>query len=419
MAALASRMSVAPFKVGPDYIDPGYHSFATGRPGRNLDPFLTSEELIAPLFAHGAAGADVAVVEGVMGLFDGQLGTDSFASTAHVARLISAPVILVVDVRHMSRSAAAIVKGFAEYDPRITLAGVIMNHVGSPRHAAEVRAAVEALGIPVVGEMPRALEIETPSRHLGLVPAAEREDAGIKAMGEVVANHVDIEQILQIARTAPELGATAWDPNAVVHAPSPARPRVAIAGGRAFTFRYPETDELLIAGGCELVEFDPMNDVALPENISGLWIGGGFPEMHAETLSGNESLRASVRHAIESGVPTVAECAGLIYLSDSIDGHEMVGAIPGASAMRRKLTMGYRVATAPADNLLCEAGDQVHGHEFHRTGIDSSQPAWIINEGPDGFANATLHASYLHTHWAGSPQLAQRFIDAVHAHQPH
>ncbi len=417
MAALSTGgHTVAPFKVGPDYIDPGYHSLATGRPGRNLDPFLTSEELIAPLFLHGARGADVAVIEGVMGLFDGQLGTDSFASTAHVAKLLRAPVLLVVDIRHMSRSAGAIVAGFNSFDPAVRIAGVILNHVGSPRHEAEARAAIESLNVPVLGALPRSLEIEAPSRHLGLVPAAERDDAGILQMGRIVAQNVDLDELLSLASAAPELAVEPWDPAAVVTPTSPRLPRIGIASGRAFTFRYPETDELLNAGNCELVEFDPALDDSLPPDLSGLWIGGGFPEVHAEDLSGKTALRAEIRELIDAGLPTVAECAGLIYLSESIDGTEMVGALRGHAAMTGKLTMGYRMAEAPTDSLLGRAGEQVRGHEFHRTTLATDDPAWLIDERPDGHATPTLHASYLHTHWAGQPQLAQRFIDAVHGY---
>lgn len=417
MAALTARgLAVAPFKVGPDYIDPGYHTLACGRPGRNLDPFLCGEELMAPLLAHGAEGADLAVIEGVMGLFDGRLGTEGFASTAHIARLVQAPVLLVVDVRHTSRSVGALVKGMATFDAGLRLGGVVLNQVGSPRHEAETRAAVESLGIPVLGAMPRALEIEAPSRHLGLVPAAERDDAGIVAMGRSVAEHLDIDAIMGLARRAPDLHAEAWDPAAAVSPPSEARPRVAVAGGRAFTFRYPETDELLRAAGCEPVIFDPTTDAALPEGTAGLWLGGGFPEVHARDLAGNESLRDQIRTAIASGMPTVAECAGLLYLCRELDGQPMVGALPGTSAMTRRLTMGYREAVAPSSSLLGRPGETVTGHEFHRTATDPGESAaWLLDGRPDGVATPSLHASYLHVHWAGHPQLAQRFADAVHA----
>lgn len=417
MAALNARgIGVAPFKVGPDYIDPGYHTLAAGRPGRNLDPFLCGEDLIAPLFAHGALDCDIAVVEGVMGLFDGQLGTGGFASTAHVAKLIQAPVVLVVDARHTSRSVGALVLGMASFDPAVRIAGVVLNQVGSDRHEAEVRDSLASIGVPVLGVMPRNLEITAPSRHLGLVPAAERDDAGIHAMGDAVADHVDLDAIYTIARSAGELITVPWDPQAVVTPPTTQRPIVAVAGGRAFTFRYPETDELLRAAGCEPVVFDPMRDTSLPAGAAGIWLGGGFPEMHAGDLTGNESLRREIREAVADGIPTVAECAGLLYLGDTLDGQDMVGALPGTSAMTARLTMGYRSATTEADSLLGRVGETVTGHEFHRTACAPGEdPAWLLDGRPDGVGTASLHASYLHTHWAGHPQLAQRFADAVHA----
>ena len=439
IAALTHRgLTVAPFKVGPDYIDPGYHTLAARRPGRNLDPVLCSEELMAPLFAHGSRDCDIAVIEGVMGLFDGRLGTRGFGSTAHVARLLKAPVLLVVDVRHTSRSAAALVAGMSRFDPQVQVAGVVLNQIGSPRHEKEVREAIAELRIPVVGALPRKLDIEAPSRHLGLVPAAEREDAGIRAMGEAVAEHLDLDAIVALARTAEQLPCTPWEPAAVVTPPSSRRPRVAVAGGRAFTFRYPETDELLLAAGCEPVVFDPMRDPTLPANVSGLWLGGGFPEVHATELDANRSLLADIRQQVDAGLPTVAECAGLLYLCQEVDGHEMVGAIAATAQMGARLTMGYRNATSEDDTLLGRVGETITGHEFHRTEIRPleidgevdattaragaaapvapSLPAWLLDGRADGIATATMHASYLHVHWAGHPQLAQRFAEAVHRH---
>lgn len=414
MAALTDRgMAVAPFKVGPDYIDPGFHTLASGRPGRNLDPFLTGEELVAPLFAHGCEGTDVAIVEGVMGLFDGRLGTGGYASTAHVAGLIDAPVVLVVDVRHTSRSVGALVHGMATFDPSLTIAGVIINQVGSQRHEKEVR---DALNVPVLGALPRNLDIEAPSRHLGLVPAAERDDAGIRQMGEVVARHVDIDALLALASSAPGLDTQPWDPEGVVAPSTPARPRIAIAGGRAFTFRYTETDELLRAAGCETVVFDPLESDRLPDDTAGLWIGGGFPEMYAGELAGNASLRSDIAAAVAAGLPTVAECAGLLYLGDELDGRPMAGALPGTAAMTARLTMGYRTATSQQDTLLGRVGEEISGHEFHRTKATVGRtPAWLLDGRPDGVASDTLSASYLHVHWAGHPRLAQRFADAAHA----
>ncbi|WP_255443437.1 cobyrinate a,c-diamide synthase [Tessaracoccus sp. MC1679] len=427
MAALRARgLEVAPFKVGPDYIDPGYHGLATGRPGRNLDPFLCGEARMGPLFAHGAVGADVAVIEGVMGLFDGRLGTGGFGSTAHVARLLDAPVVLVIDARHTSRSVGAVALGMARFDPRVRVAGVILNQVGSDRHAAEARAAVEEVGLPVLGVLPKALDIEAPSRHLGLVPVAERDDSRVAAMGEVVAEHVDVEALLAVAVGAPELDVAPWDPAREVSPPSDRRPVVAVAGGRAFTFRYPETDELLEAAGCRVVEFDPLVDSALPEGTAGLWLGGGFPEVYAGELASNSPLTGEIRAAVAGGLPTVAECAGLLYLCRSLDGRGMVGAVEADATMGPRLTMGYRVAVSSRDTLLGRPDEEVTGHEFHRTtvSLDAAAgetaavgPAWLLDGRDDGVAGETLHASYLHVHWAGHPQLAQRFADAAHAQE--
>lgn len=418
MAALSARgQVVAPFKVGPDYIDPGYHTLACGRPGRNLDPVLCGADLVGPLLAHGAAGADIAVIEGVMGLFDGRLGTRGEASTAHVATLINAPVLLVVDIRHTSRSVGALVKGMATFDPDTRIGGVVLNQVGSPRHEQEARDAVAELDILVLGALPRDLGITAPSRHLGLVPAAERDDAGIAAMGAAIAAHVDLDAVLALATTAPALDASPWDPTRVVTPPSEARPRVAVAGGRAFTFRYPETDELLRAAGCEPVVFDPTTDTDLPE-VDGLWLGGGFPEVHAADLSGNASLRSHIRELVAAGLPTVAECAGLLYLCDSIDGVDMVGALQADAVMSPSLAVGYRRATTSRPTLLGRPDETITGHEFHRTRVTFPEEgaAWSLDGRPDGVATSTVHASYLHTHWAGHPHLAQRFAEAVHAH---
>jgi cobyrinic acid a,c-diamide synthase len=426
MAALAGRgLSVSGHKVGPDFIDPGYHALATGRPGRNLDPFLVGERRVVPLLLHGARSADVAVIEGVMGLFDGRLGTAGEASTAHVAALTASPVLLVVDISHASRTHAAVIAGLAAFDAKVRIAGVILNKAASARHADEVRQALGPTGIPVLGVLPRDDGIETPSRHLGLVPAAERTESAqtLRRMAEVIAAHVDIDAVVHIAREAEPLHEVPWDPTHDVRPPTPARPVVAMAGGRAFTFRYAETEELLRAAGCDAVEFDPLVDAALPAGTAGIYLGGGFPEVHAAELAENRCLMAELRSAVAAGIPTVAECAGLLYLCRSLDGTPMVGAVPADAAMTRRLTLGYRTATSPADSVLTEAGEQVTGHEFHRTAItsvdlDGHAAAWHVPAGNEGFATPRLHAAYLHTHWAGHPALAQRFAQAVHWPSP-
>ncbi len=440
MAALrAGGLEVSGHKVGPDYIDPGYHALATGRPGRNLDPHLVGEDLVGPLFAHGAltpTPADVAVVEGVMGLYDGALGRDGFASTAHVAAELDAPVLLVVDISHAARSIAAVVHGMASFDPALRIAGVVLNKAGSHRHAAEAQAAVEDLDIPVLGVLHRDDGISAPSRHLGLVPAAERPDAeaSLRRLADQVAEHVDLAAVLDIARSAPDLDVEPWDPATAlaelsggsgVAAPAPpdssAGPVVAVAGGRAFTFRYAETDELLRAAGCRVVVFDPTTDTALPEGTAAIYLGGGFPEMHAAHLGANTAMLTAVRDAVRDGMPTVAECAGLLYLCDSVDGTAMAGVIPAAGAMTPGLTLGYRIGIGN-DTLLTRTGERVTGHEFHRTTVVPRRvpmpatPAWTVGHDPAGYASDTLHASYLHTHWAGHPQLAARFAAAAREH---
>ena len=432
MGALgATGLKVAGFKVGPDYIDPGYHTLATGRPGRNLDPYLCGEKQVAPLLLHGAQTpepADVAIIEGVMGLFDGQIGGEGFASTAHVASLVRAPVIMVLDISAMSRTAAAIVHGLNTFDSNIRLSGVIINKAGSNRHAAEIVASLQATGLEVLGVLPRDAGIEIPSRHLGLVPAGERVEAAeaVAQLARRISDHVALESIMSIAQAAPTLEAEPWSADQHIRPSSEARPVVAIAAGRAFSFRYAETDELLRAAGCQPVIFDPASDERLPTGTAGLYLGGGFPEVHATELSAKDSLRDEIRAAIEDGMPTIAECAGLLYLCRTLDGFPMVGAINADAIMTERLTLGYRTVVADHDHLLARGGAQAAGHEFHRTTVEPSlgpAAAWLFDGEPAGFSldpagagRKTLHASYLHLHWAGYPELAQRFANAVHDH---
>ncbi|HZL75594.1 MAG TPA: cobyrinate a,c-diamide synthase [Propionibacteriaceae bacterium] len=432
MGALAATgRKVAGFKVGPDYIDPGYHTLATGRPGRNLDPYLCGEEQMAPLLLHGARtpdSADIAIIEGVMGLFDGQIGSEGFASTAHVASLVQAPVIMVIDISHTSRTAAAMVHGLNTFDPRVRLSGVIINKSGSERHAREIVGSIQATGLEVLGILPRDAGIEIPSRHLGLVPAAEREEAAdaIKQLSRRISDHVSLSSIISVAQSAPMLEAEPWSPTDKVRPPSDARPVVAIAAGRAFTFRYAETDELLRAAGCEPVVFDPTSDEQLPAGTAGLYLGGGFPEVHAAELAANEPLLSSIRAAVNAGMPTVGECAGLLYLCRSVDGLAMVSALDANAIMTDRLTLRYRTVAADHDQLLAGSGTSVTGHEFHRTAVEPSHggaAAWLVDGEPAGFSTdpagsgrESVHASYLHIHWAGYPDLAQRFANAVHDH---
>ena len=421
MAALRARgLAVSGHKVGPDYIDPGYHALATGRAPRNLDPFLCGEELIAPLFRHGAAGAQVAVVEGVMGLFDGASREDDpdFGSTAHVARLLGAPVVLVVDAARAGRSVAALAAGFAGFDPRTPVAGVILNQVASDRHERLLRDALAGAGLPVYGVIRRTEGIVTPSRHLGLIPAAERAalaGQAIDRMGALIAASCDLDALLALAARASALPGPAWSPPPATARTIPA-PTIAIAGGAAFTFGYTEQAELLEAAGARVARFDPLRDEDLPEGTAGLILGGGFPEMHASGLSANGRLRDRVAALAARGAPVAAECAGLLYLARTLDDRPMCGVLDVRATMTPKLTLGYRQAVAVTDSVLARAGDVVRGHEFHRTAAvpaAGDQPAWQVGPGAvEGHVAGSVVASYLHTHWAGHPAAAARFTAA-------
>lgn len=441
---------VAPFKVGPDYIDPGYHGLAAGRPGRNLDPVLVGAERVVPLYRHGSRDCDLAVVEGVMGLFDGRIDDGNPApvaegSTAQVAALLGAPVLLVVDARGHSQSLAALLHGFATFDSGIRLGGVILNRVGSPRHEQVLRAACARVGLPVLGALPRMDELSVPARHLGLVPAVEHgaaAHAAVEAMTELVGAHIDLGAVARLAGARAD--APAWDPIDAVDAervpdldrasalsgtstsaPRGANPRpaadaapiVAMAGGPAFTFGYAEHRELLGAAGAQVVVFDPLHE-QMPTGTAGLVLPGGFPEEHAADLAANEPLLTAVAAAAVDGMPVHAECAGLLYLTRSLDGHRMAGVLDVAAEFGPRLTLGYRDAVALGDSVLWRAGERVRGHEFHRTRLTAdgaSAPAWGWHApGPtrEGALLHRVHASYLHTHPAGNPGAIARFVAA-------
>ena len=417
MAALAAGgHGVAPFKVGPDFIDPSYHSLATGRPGRNLDAFLSGPDLIGPLFAHGAQGAGIAVIEGVMGLFDGKSGGGDLASTAHVARLLGAPVVLVVDARAMARSAAAMVHGYMTFDSTVNVAGVILNRVGSAVHERMLRDAIEPLGVLVLGVVRRDGEIETPGRYLGLIPASERGSearAAIRRTGEIIARSVDLDAVMRLARTAEPLSVEPWSPLSPEENCAP-EVRVAVAAGSSFSFLYRENLELLEGAGAEVAYFDPTMDERLPPDTNALYLGGGFPETYAEALAANVPLRERVRAFAAQGKPVIAECGGLLYLCRELDGLPMCGVLDAEARMTDRLKLGYREAEAVSISPLAEAGTTVRGHEFHYSSVEPNageSPAWdLVGRGPEGFVSGGVHASYLHLHWAATPEIPRRLV---------
>ena len=414
MAAWAARgVRVAGAKVGPDFIDPGYHALACGRPPRNLDPWLCGPDAVPALAARAAAGAELLVVEGVMGLYDGA-NDGAPSSTADVAALLDAPVVLVVDAAALSASVAAVVRGFRDHDPRVRLAGVVLNRVGSPTHEELLREALVPLGVPVVGCLLRDDALVWRDRHLGLVPVAERPaevTASLARLAGAIAARFDLEALAGLARTA------SARPGGAVALPAPAAPcRVAVAGGRAFTFVYRDNLEALEAAGAELVPFDPLEAAALPEGIDGLMVGGGFPEVYGAALADNRPLLADTARRVGAGLPTWAECGGLLWLAEELDGHRLVGAVPTRARMGTRLVLGYRQAETAVASPLGPAGTTLRGHEFHYSTCSPAGEALGLTSRfarkGDGFASPSLVATYLHHHAGGDPSLLAAFAAA-------
>jgi cobyrinic acid a,c-diamide synthase len=417
MAAWCRRgLRVGAAKVGPDYIDPGYHALATGRPGRNLDAWMCGPAAVPQLAGRAGEGCDVLVVEGVMGLFDGADDPSGpSGSTAQVAALLDAPVVLVVDASSMSRSVAALVHGYASYDPSVQVAGVVLNRVGSDGHERMLREALEPSGIPVVGVLRRSERFSWRDRHLGLVPVVEQPDAvqeSVDALASAVEQAVDLDRLLELARRAPTVR--------VARPPRPwhqASVRIGVAAGPAFSFTYPDNLEALEQAGAELVPFDPSEDAHLPPRLDGLYLGGGFPEVFAPALAANRSLLADVRLQVGQGLVTWAECGGLLWLSRSLDGHRLAGVVRAKAKMTDQLELGYRRARLRADTPLAPAGSELRGHEFHYSALDPPGDALELHsrQGPSvgGYSSPTLLASYLHLHLGGDPAPAEHFVRAA------
>lgn len=405
-------------KVGPDFIDPGYHSLAVGRPSRNLDIWMCGAEAIAPLAARAGEGIDLLVIEGVMGLFDGAAdGTPS--STADVAILLNAPVILVVDASSMSQSVAALVHGFDSLDARVRVSGVILNRVGSPSHESLLRDALAPLGIPVLGVLMRDDRLVWRDRHLGLVPVAERGAevaTSISLLAQLIAERCNLAGIASLAATAPPTPTT---PPPLPTATDRPTVRIALAAGPAFSFTYQDNLDSLGAAGAELVPFDPCTDAALPAGVQGLVAGGGFPEVYADQLSANTPLLNDVRNQLAHGLVTWAECGGLLWLCKDLDSKPMAGVFDASAAMTSRLTLGYRTATSTVDTPLGPAGTVARGHEFHYSTTNPSGSVFELSgrhgTSTGGFGGQRVVASYVHTHLGARPDLATAFVDSCRA----
>jgi len=424
MAALRNRgLRVQPFKVGPDYIDPTYHTLATGLPSRNLDSWMLSHNAITELFERATGKADVSVIEGVMGLFDGHSGSGEDGSTAEVAKIFSAPVVLIINAGKMSRSAAAVAQGYARYDPELDLKGFIINNVGSERHFEWVKEAIEqAASIPVLGYLPKNKDLEMPERHLGLIPTVENAgDQFIEPLCEQIEKTIDIDRLLEIAQSVHIIKVEHVAPLLFPAEPIFPTVNIAYAWDEAFSFYYQDNLDLLEAYGARLMPFSPLDDEALPLDTQGVYIGGGFPEIYAERLSKNQAMLDSLREAADKCIPIYGECGGLMYLSKGItdfegNRYQMVGLVPVWSIMTRKLArMGYVEFEFNQDTILGSQGMKLRGHEFHWSEMESEldSPVYRVVHPElrnEGYVNGNIFASYIHMHFGSDPGLARNFI---------
>lgn len=424
LAALTARNSNASaFKLGPDYVDSAYLGMACGSVGRNLDPRMVGSARIPELFSHGSEGTDIAVVEGAFGLFDGMTLAGDTDSTAHVARSLRAPVILVVDAANTGNSLAPLVHGFRTWDELTWLGGVILTRVSSDRHEQILRDALREVGVPVLGAYRRNDLAALPARHHGIVPVVDRSMEALRAvrrLGEATLDRVDLDRVEAIARSAPRLSETSWTPLGgapVSQQPPVDGPVVAVAGGSYFTYSYAENVELLQAAGATVAVVDPLRDERLPEGCQGLLFGGGFPERYVEELTSNVELGRDVAKLAKSGAPIAAESSGFVWLSDELDGRPMIAVLPAATRTNSQPVLGYRAATACSDSVLLKSGAEITGHKNHWTTVSpraGDTAAWNWRNGrAEGYVEGNIHASYLNLHWAAQPDIAKRFVSHI------
>jgi cobyrinic acid a,c-diamide synthase len=433
MAAFARRgLRVAPFKVGPDFIDPGHHSRAAGAPSRNLDGWMLSREYNRQTLMKAAGNADVAVVEGVMGLFDGCDGKTEAGSTAQIAKWLGLPVVLVVDARSMARSAAALVQGFENFAPALRFAGVVFNHVGSRRHLDYLREALEgAVRMPCLGGILRDEALVIPERHLGLVTREDHpmDDLDVGRLADRVEGAMDLNNLLA---GLPEIDGP--QPRNTHDSARPAHPvRIGIARDNAFCFYYPDNLELLEGCGAQLVFFSPMQDRDMPPDLDGIYLGGGYPELFAETLAANGSMRRQIREHSAAGMPMYAECGGFMYLCSELQDHQgrlfpMTGCFPFKTRMLPRLkALGYREVRLARDTIIGQRGEVIRGHEFHYSEMMEAPPALepayrISGRGGEeraleGHLNRRTLGSYIHLHFGSAPQAAAALVESCRTYQ--
>ncbi|AKB33505.1 Cobyrinic acid A,C-diamide synthase [Methanosarcina siciliae HI350] len=452
MAALVSRgYKVQPFKVALDYIDPSYHTEITGRFCRNLDGYLMDENGILDVYSHACetgGGADIAIIEGVRGLYEGFEGLSDLGSTAQIAKILKCPVVFVINARSITRSAAALIGGYKNFDPDVEIAGVILNNIGGRRHAQKAKEAIEHYtGVPVIGIIPRDPSMQISMRHLGLMPALEGRrrlgDGGfedrLRGIEEIINKGIDVDRFLEIAGSAKLL----TSPENSIFFPAAGagslRPRIGIALDEAFNFYYRDNIDLLELAGAEIVYFSPVNDPEIPD-VDGLYIGGGYPELFAAEIEANGSMRRSIKEASAAGMPIYAECGGLMYLTEKISTgvpgkgtyhdasmpestYAMVGALPGHTIMGQTRVVSYNIGTLDRDCLIGKKGNSFKGHEFHHSEIreipEDAEFAIALLRGTgikgdrDGLIVGNTLGSYAHLHGVAYRELAGSFVEAA------
>jgi cobyrinic acid a,c-diamide synthase len=430
LAALRRRgLVVQPFKVGPDFIDPGHHTRVAGRVSRNLDGWMLTRETNTALFRRHVRDADVAVVEGVMGLFDGYDGLSDAGSTAQMAKWLGLSVLLVVDARAMARSAAALVHGFADFDPDLTLTGVILNRIGSTAHLEYLRQALESVkSVPCFGGLPRDQDLAIPERHLGLATTDDHPlgEAYLRHLADWLEVHLDLDGLLA---TLPPLALS----EELTLKAAPPTVRIGVARDRAFCFYYPENLELLADSGAELVPFSPLEDRELPNGLHGIYLGGGYPELYAAQLAANSGIRQAVKERAVAGLPIYAECGGLMYLAKEIrdlegQAHPMAGVFPFTVRMLPRLkALGYREVTLAATGLLGPQGTTIRGHEFHYSemvgepiGVPCIYRLTSRKGGEavaEGYSLRNVLASYVHLHFGSNPDVARNLVESCRVYK--
>jgi len=425
LQALRQRgIHVQPFKKGPDYIDPSWLSYAAGKECRNLDAFMMTKEGLINSFVQNSLEADISIVEGAMGLFDG-LDVEGSGSTAEIAYMLQAPVILVVNCQRMTRSVAALVNGVVNFDPRIKIGGVILNHVARTRHKNMLISSIEKYcQVPVLGYVPKRTEIVIPDRHLGLIPAGEQEELKetVNRLGQLIEENVNLEELLKIAKQVTVLESPVREDSS---GKNTGEVTIGVLRDKVFSFYYPENLDALRKQGAHLVFIDSLKDKCLPK-VDGLYIGGGFPEMFAQELEENHDLRREIKKTIEKGLPVYAECGGLMYLGRSIKMNEsvynMVGALPYDVVMEKKPQgHGYTINKALEGNPFFSPNEEIRGHEFHNSrviNLDYSQVRFGmevkrgkgITGKEEGILYKNVYAGYSHIHVASAPNWARRFV---------